>query len=358
MEPRDARGDAAHQAGDENRPVPETRGLVTIGPRTTVHALLTAYPFLRRGLSDLDPAFAPLDDARRAVRWARVTSLSDVAVSMDITWQRLVRDLRGRIEAELGETPPAAGSGAVPPQGDRRLAELRAIAGELEHGGSLLELAGRVRSLTAGITAADAAALDQALGNDAEHTSDAVVTGLDASAAAALGSAPRGHPLDTQWRSGRQLRLLAADLRTEVRRMGGSPSRRRWALAKPMVQRLVERMAALQTMFGRHARAWFPALAARGVQGLGSLLADREAEALELLRRLRLAVERDDAAFVAVAGARLAELVDDVLNTVDLVLVPLAERHLRDPDWREVREREDAVGYELIAPPPPWPPPA
>ena len=110
-------------------------------------------------------------------------------------------------------------------------------------------------------------------------------------------------------------------------------------------------------MFRRHRQAWFPALSARGVEGPGTLLADREGEALELLRRLRLAVDRDDAAFVADAGARLAELIDDLLGTFDAVLVPLAERHLSQGDWAVVRELEDGVGYAFIPPPPAWPDP-
>ena len=331
-------------------------GLVTIGPRTTLHALLTAYPFLSPQLIVWDKAFAPLADARRASGWARVTSVGDIAVTMDVSWRLVVRDLRRHIAAELGEAPPPAGSDALPPAGDKRLTELRAIAGELEEGGSLLELAARVRGLTAGLTAADAEALDRALANDAERArSDGGALLSCAEEAPRAEAPPAGHPLETQQRAGRQARLLADDLGAELRRIGGSPSRRRWAAAKPMVQRLIARLSEVEAMFRRHRQAWFPALAVHGIDGPGALLAGREAMALELLRRLRLAVDRDDAAFVADAGGRLLEIVEDVLNTIDLVVVPLAGRHLSESDWRAVRELEDAAGYGLIAAPPPWP---
>jgi uncharacterized protein len=331
-------------------------GLVTIGPRTTVHALLADYPLLREELLGWDPAFAPLADAGRVKTWSRVTRLNDVAVSMDVPWRRLVNEVRRRIKEAYGEAPPAAGARTLPADGDYRLAELRAITGELEAGGSLLELAGRLRGLTAGLSEADADALDRALTKDAALARGAAEAHvMRAAEERRPGSLPVGHPLEVQRRAGRQLRRLVADLGAELERMGGSPSRRRWASAKPMVERLVGRISEVDAMFGRHRRAWFPALAVHGVDGLGSLVGGREEEALELLRRLRRAVAKDDAAFVAEAGGRLLEIVDDVLNTIDVIVAPLAERHLSEQDWRAVRELEDAVGYAFVAPPA-WPP--
>ncbi len=347
--------------GRERGPGGETPGggLVTIGPRTTVHVLLAGYPSLREQLLDYDPAFSPLaGPQRRAAGWARVTTLNDIAVAMDVPWRRVVRDLRERIERDGGDAPPVSGSGTVL-RDDGRLAALRVIVGQLENGGSLPQLAERLRALTSGLTAADAAALERALVDGAERARDEAEARvmLAAGAPQAVPPPPPGHPLDGQGRAARQLRLLTGDLAAELAKMGGSPSRRRWRSAKPMLQRLIERISDVETMFRRHRQAWFPALSARGVEGPGTLLADREDEALELLRRLRLAVDRDDAAFVADAGARLAGLIDDLLGTFDVILVPLAERHLSMGDWAVVRELEDGVGYAFIPPPPSWPDP-
>lgn len=345
------------ESGREQR---GTEGLVTIGPRTTVHGLLAAYPFLRPRLLAAGPAFAPLgDEGERAAAWTRVTTMNDVAVSMDVPWRRLVRDIREYIAAEMGDAPPVAGTGTVS-QDDQRLAGLRGIAVELEDGGSLLELAERLQGLTAGLSPADAAALERALADGAEQAHDEAEARVMRAAEMPQQVAPPpppGHPLDSQRRAGEQLRRLTHDLGVELERMGGSPSRRRWRSAKPMVQRLVERIADVEAMFRRHRQAWLPALAVHEVTGLGPLLTDREAEALELLPRLRRALEHDDSAFVAEAGARLIRLVDDVLGTVELVLVPLAERHLSENDWAVVRELEDDVGFAFIAVPPPWPDP-
>jgi DUF438 domain-containing protein len=113
----------------------------------------------------------------------------------------------------------------------------------------------------------------------------------------------------------------------------------------------------VEQRFRRQQQAWFPALAVLGVEGPAALLGDRQAEALEYLRRLRRAVAREDAAFVVETATRLLGLLDDLLSADEEVLVPLAERHLAAGDWVAVREMEDGLGWALIPTPPPWPTP-
>ena len=85
------------------------------------------------------------------------------------------------------------------------------------------------------------------------------------------------------------------------------------------------------------------------------MLAARQREALETLRRLRLAVERDDASSATEACARLLAEVDDLLAQDERLLEPLAQRHFSAGDWAAVRELEDGVGWALAQAPPPWP---
>ncbi len=91
------------------------------------------------------------------------------------------------------------------------------------------------------------------------------------------------------------------------------------------------------------------------MDGPQALLAARQREALESLRRLGLAVERDDAAYAAEAAARLLAELDDLLALDVRLLEPLARRHFSAGDRAVVRELEDGVGWALIAAPPPWP---
>jgi DUF438 domain-containing protein len=107
----------------------------------------------------------------------------------------------------------------------------------------------------------------------------------------------------------------------------------------------------------REQQAWFPALAVLRAEGPAALMHERQSEALEALRRLRLAVARDDAGSAVETGLRLLDLLDDLAATEEHVLAPIAERSLSPADWAAARDLEDGVGWSLIAVPPPWPAP-
>jgi DUF438 domain-containing protein len=121
------------------------------------------------------------------------------------------------------------------------------------------------------------------------------------------------------------------------------------------VSRLADRLSAVELRFRREQQAWFPALEVLGVEGPQALLAARQGEALETLRRLRLAVDRDDAPSVVESGMRLVDALEDLLAQDEGLLEPLALRRFSPEDWAAVRELEDGVGWGLIARPAPWP---
>jgi DUF438 domain-containing protein len=290
-----------------------------------------------------------------------MTTLGDVAIEMDVTWRRVVRDVSAEVARVTGKEPPASDGRRGVAGDDRRLAELREIAARLEDGGSLVELAARLRDLTAGVDANEAVALDRALAGAAEEARAAADRDVRAAvghpADAVVNPPPEGHPLDSLRREGVQVGVLCAGLRAELERLGGSPSRRRWRESRPLVARLVEGLAGVETRFRREQQAWFPALAVLGEEGPAALMRDRQSEALEARRRLRLAVARDDAASAIESGLRMLDLLDDLAATEEQVLTPIAERTLSAGDWAAVRELEDGVGWSLISSPPVWPAP-
>jgi DUF438 domain-containing protein len=335
--------------------------MASIGPRTTVFEVLEAYPFLEGFLHAYDAAFDRISRPGGRTGWARITALGDVAVEMDVTWRRLVRDVSAEVTRVTGKEPPVSDARRALASDDGRLAELREIAARLEKGGSLLELADRLRALTAGVDAKQAAALDRALTAAAAEARVAADRSVQAAARPPAGSvvsgSPEGHPLDSLRREGVQVRVLCTGLRSELERLGGSPSRRRWRAGRPLVARLVERLSGVESRVRREQQAWFPALAVLGADGPAALMRDRQADALEAHRRLRLAVARDDAGSTVEHGIRLLDLLDDLAATEEQVLAPIAERSLSAGDWAAVRDLEDGVGWRLIAAPPPWPGP-
>jgi DUF438 domain-containing protein len=340
--------------------VPAARGQdILIGPRTTVFALLETYPFLETFLRARDRGFEELAAPRAHSRWARVTALSDVALTANVTWRQLVSEIAAEVESRTGRPARIADAPRWIAGDDRRLGELRDIAAGLEAGAPLLEMAQRWRAATADLEPAEAAALDAALLETAAEERDAAVRQIQEAAAARSpfgpGAAPPdGHPLETLRREGARVRQLCAGLDAELRRLGGSPTRRRWQREKPLVSRLVDRLSGVESRFRRERQAWFPTLEAHVVSGPRSLLVGHQDEALEMLRRLRLAVDGDDAASVAEVGSRVVESLEDLVAQDERLLEPLALRYFSAVDWAAVRELEDGVGWRLIPPPPPW----
>jgi DUF438 domain-containing protein len=320
--------------------------VIILGQRTTVFAVLEAYPFLEAFLQAYHPAFGRVSRPGGRTAWARMTTLGDVAVEMDVTWRRVVRDLCDEVARSTGTDPPVNDLRRAVAGDDRRLAELR-------------EIAARLRDVTAGVDAKEAVALDRALAAAAAEARAAagrsVQTAIGHPADTVVSGPPEGHPLDSLRREGQQVRELCAGLREELERLGGSPSRRRWRVSRPLVARLVERLAGVETRFRREQQAWFPALAVLGEEGPAVLMRHRQSEALEARRRLRLAVARDDAVSAVESGLRLLDLLGGLAATEEQVLDPIAERLLSPGDWAAVRELEDGVGWSLIAMPPRWP---
>jgi DUF438 domain-containing protein len=331
---------------------------ILIGPRTTVYALLQAYPFLETALLHRLRGFERLTDARARTRWARVMTLDDVALGLNLPWRQVVRTIAVEVERETGRAPRVFDVPRRIADDERRLGELREIVDGLESGGSLIEMAERWRDATADLEQAETAALEAAL--SAAAVADRAAADRAVGAAAEAGDGARtppspGHPLETLRREAGQVRRLSARLKEELERLGGSPTRRRWIREKPLVSRLVDRLSAVELRFRRQQQAWFPALRVYAVDGPPALLVTRQTEALETLRRLRLAVERDDAASAAEAGGRLVEALEDLLAQDGRLLEPLALRHFSAGDWAVLRELEEGVGWGLTPAPPPWP---
>jgi DUF438 domain-containing protein len=328
---------------------------ILIGPRTTVYLLLAAYPFLDAFLQGRVRGFERLQDERARTRWARVMTLEEVAMRLNVSWQHLARDIAAEVEQGTGRPPRVADAPKRIIDDGRRLGELRDIVAGLEAGAPLREMAERWRAATADLEPAEKTALEAALSGDAAAGREAGARAvLDAAEPAGGVRLPPGHPLESLRREAGLLRRLRSGLADELDRLGGSPTRRRWQQEKPLVIRIVDRLSGIELRFRREQQAWFPALGVHGVEGPQALLAARQQEALETLRRLRLAVERDDAALAVEAAARLGSEVDDLLAQDERLLEPLALRHFSGGDWVAVRELEDGVGWALVRPPR-WP---
>lgn len=329
---------------------------IVLGPRTTVYALVSAFPDLLEFLPSYDAAFGRLQDARGRVSWARIATLGDVALEMNVSWRRLVRDLATEVRRRTGRGPRTVDDPRDVSATDPRLGELRDIAAELERGGSLLDLAARLDVLTAGHDAGETEALAAAFKvGSAAATVGELVLREPHGPGAVLDALPEGHPIESLGREGAQVEVLAAALSDELERLGGSPSRGRWRAARPLVARLVDRLAGVETRVTREREAWLPTLARNGAGDAALLVRDRQDDVLDGLRLVRLALAADDPPSVLDRGRTLHARMRELSACEEEVLVPVAERVLTQRDWAEVRRAEDLVGWSLIPEPPRWP---
>jgi hypothetical protein len=330
---------------------------IVLGPHTTVHALLTAYPDLAGFLPGYAPAFARLSVPRGRVSWARIATLGDVALEMNVSWRRLVRDIVTEVRRLTGESPLTVDDPREVDAGDPRLGELRDIVAELERGGSLLEMAARLDALTVGAGASEADALVAALwgGSGDSGGSLASLPFGPRGPGDLLDGLPEGHPVESLGREGQQVDMLAAALAAELERLGGSHSRRRWTAARPLVTRLVDGLQGLELRVRREREAWLPALERGGAADAARLVLSRQDDALDRLRLVRRALRADDAAQVLEHGRALVGSLRELSVCEEQVLVPVAQRILTPREWAELRRQEEEAGWSLIPTPPPWP---
>jgi hypothetical protein len=62
--------------------------VVSLGPRTIVFAVLEAYPLPEEYLLAYHEAFRRIARPGGRTGWARMTTLGDVAIEMDVAWRR------------------------------------------------------------------------------------------------------------------------------------------------------------------------------------------------------------------------------------------------------------------------------
>ena len=165
---------------------------ILIGPRTTVYALLQAYPFLESFLLVRVRGFEALRDQRARTRWARVMTIDDVGLRLNMPWQQLVREIAAEVERGIGRLPRVADAPRRIVDDERRLGELRDIVDGLEAGAPLLEMAARWRAATDDLEQAETAALDAAL--SAATVAGRAAAGRAVAAAAESGDAALAAP--------------------------------------------------------------------------------------------------------------------------------------------------------------------
>lgn len=316
---------------------------------TTLHALLEEFPFLREHLRGLHPVFSRLGHSGRPRPWERVTTLADLATTMDRPWPELLRDLQEEVRRVTGAAPPTIGDAAE--QDLRRAGDLRSLLKQLEDGASLESAAKRLDAETRGLDAESVAALAHAA-DRREALADqgpGRAAGLHPDWPPARLSLPPGHPVRSLLDEIARLGELVSHVDQVVEGLGPAVTPSRWRQARPVLQGLLERLDLLDRQRRRLRLAWRVTLVSRGGQSVTVHVDGAMETACAAVRQAQVDVGGGDVT-VAVGTVRAAlRDVRAALAAEEELLAPAALRWLDGDDWEVVAEMERLVGPAIAS---------
>jgi DUF438 domain-containing protein len=309
--------------------------------RMTVYTLVDEYPCIEGFLESYHPELQRVVARDALVTRGRVTTLAQVAPRCMVAPAKLVRDIQTEIERQTGARPAIAADGEAIAADRALLAALRAIVDDLYAGATLSELAPRLEALTASVDPEAVSAMERAI--QTELVGDADARMLDAAHVqviseayeAQLTGAANGHPLESLRAGSRRVSAAARRFGQVLTALGRPPARSRWETRAGAGRAAFECLAEAEQHFDRVATILLPALERRGRPAASTLLLPRYQAVRALLRRVRLALDRDDVGVVADAGAQLVAECAALAALEDKVVLPLARACLSNEDWAD-----------------------
>lgn len=319
-----------------------------LSAHTTIYTLLVDYPFLTGFLTRRDRAFVRLRDPSSAARWARVATLGELTVEMDLPCPDLLREIQTEVLRVTGVAPTIAGATPVTSAEEGLAGDVRDLVRALEDGAPLDVLAARLDAL---IREAEPRRATSVAARSAPGTGSLGEPAMPVAPAGGLvgPSVPPhpDHPVAAVRRECVRLARLADLLEEVVGGIGDPPDPERLEGARAPLLGLIDRLRELDRQARRLRLAWYAPLSSRSGPSVATLTADRIDEALARLERLRVAVSGDEAAAVVAQAREGVALVRRALVTAEELLVPAADRVLDDDDWEAVAEQERLIGWAL-----------
>jgi uncharacterized protein len=288
----------------------------------------------------------------------------------DIPVERLIRAVAGEIARMTGgsvdvETGPEPAAPAAFTDRESRKEVLKDIIRDLHHGGDVETLRKRFADLVAGVSGAEIASMEQELmaeglpEDEVKKLCDVHVQvfkeALDVNPEPA--SVP-GHPLHTLAAENRALEKLVAEVRAILSRLPAAAGAADWGGERKKLVPLLDSLAQLEKHYLKKENQLFPALEAKGVSGPSKVMWAVHDDIRAHLKDFRRAVEADDKALAARAGAFVMAEITDMIYKEEKIFFPMCLETLDDRDWARVKKGEEEVGYAWVEPGREWPPEA
>ncbi len=324
-----------------------------ISPETKISELLSAYPFIKDFLVELNPHFKALNNPIMRKTLGRFATLSKAAMIGGVDITELVSKIAAEIEAKTGsevqvEDAPTEVAATDP---EARLAILKSIIEDLHKGVPVKELKHRFLTLIRDVTPSEIANMEQRLIEGGmpesevkrlcdvhvevfkESLDDKVVPGL-----------PSGHPVHTYMSENREAEKVILKLQAihDIKKESDQLSAGLAELRK------------IDLHYTRKENQLFPLLEAHGISGPSKVMWALHDDIRGMLKD---AVEAAGAGTVELDAIKtLFETVNDMIYKEEHILFPMSLETLGDSDWAKVRDGEEEIGFAWISPPEDWAP--
>jgi hypothetical protein len=329
----------------------------TLSPGTTVHDLVTAYPFLIDYLTETYPKFSPLKNPAIRSVMARVATLERAAGMAGIPVRELLLGIVAKIESQTGEMVMlAAGAGEADRRG--KTEALKGIIRKLHDGGSLEEAKKEFEAVAGTASPGEIAEMEQSMIRDGMpveeiHRLCDVHVGVfrDSLDAQAAPSVPPGHPVHTYMAENRGIEAAANRWAEVCRRLGGpnAPQAADCAAA-------LDDLAKVEVHYARKENQLFPCLEKHGFTGPSKVMWSVHDDIRKRIRNVRGAIAEGRLADAAADGLELARQVSEMIYKEEKILLPTALSLIGEEEWARIREGDDAIGYVFATPGDAWRP--
>lgn len=358
-----------------------------ITPQTTVHEILTNYPFLLDILAERAPVFAKLKNPVLRASIGRVATLEKAASLGGMPCLELQLFVAGEILRRTGDAVtlevPAEGAGGTEPPAEsaraaektltdgRRMQVLKELVLALHDGASIEGLKQRFQMAVGDISGAEIAALEQTLVKEGLPESEikrlcALHVDLFRSSLerAARPDMPAGHPVNTYMAENAKAVELCEALRGLIHQ--ASPNDRvdplLWSFNRAGIRDTLEALADIELHYRRKENQLFPLLEARGAEAPAKVMWEVHDDIRKSLKSLRqqLAGPFDESRARREAEdlTALLQEIEDMAYKEERVMFPMALELLDDADWSRAKKGEDEIGYAWVTPGSGWIPEA
>ncbi len=326
-------------------------------PKTKIHDLIDAYPFLVEFLVAHNPSYKPLQSKLMRATVGRMATLSKVASLGSENLADLMKAIAAEVDRQKGEKLVIETSAPVD---EAKVAEMKSIISDLHDGAAFEESKKRFDELAKDVDPGEIARMEEELikggmpVTEVQRLCDLHVgvfkDGLEETEDA---EAPPGHPVHTYMAENERLSTLADELTAILSGIEQEPGK--LEREKSKVKGALDAIAPFESHYIRKENQLFPVLEKHGVTGPSQVMWGVHDEIREHVKKTRGSLDARDARGLVEHGTAFARGIVEMIYKENKILFPLALSHLLVEEWAALRRGDDELGYAFDGPAAPWP---